>query len=57
MKFIGTEITLLNKLHRSKEQMEKDLDANDLRKYPPLYSKDYVFGKLQTIKEIINLLE
>lgn len=48
---------LLNKLYKSKTQIEKDLADNNLRKYPPLYSKDYVFGKLQTIKDIINLLE
>jgi hypothetical protein len=48
---------LLEKLHRAQDRMEKDHDNGLWGKYPPLYSSDYLFGRIKVVKETIQLIE
>lgn len=48
---------ILDSLYRSKKQMEEDYESGNEGKYPPLYSRDFLFGKLQLAKETIQLIE
>ena len=51
------EETLLKFLKMAKNNMQNDYDNEREEKYPPLYSKDYLFGKLKATTEIIRIIE
>ena len=48
---------LLGTLERWEAGMVDDYNNNREGKYPPLYSKDYLFGKLKATRELINYIE
>lgn len=48
---------LLAFLKRAKVKMEQDYKDGNEGKYPPLYSRDYLFGKLKAVKETIQIIE
>ena len=50
-------IEFLEFLRRCEIKMADDLDKGLWGKYPPLYSKDYLFGKLKAVREMIQRIE
>lgn len=48
---------LLEFLHKSEVKMDWDYENEREGHYPPLYSRDYLFGKLKAVREIIQLIE
>ena len=50
------QANLLTILYKSQYRMEVALMDNDFSHYPPLYTSDYVTGKLQATREVINMI-
>lgn len=48
---------ILSFLRRCEAKMDDDYAEGRWGKYPPLYSKDYLFGKLKAVKEMIQRIE
>lgn len=44
-------------LEIARDRMEKDYKNDNFKKYPPLYSKDYLFGKIKAVKEILVFID
>ena len=50
-------LEFLQFLRKSEIKMTDDLEKGRWGKYPPLYSKDYLFGKLKAVREMIQRIE
>jgi len=48
---------LLRFLYKARNKLKKDYDEGNTGKYPPLYSRDYVYGKFKSVEDMINILE
>ena len=48
---------LLSSLHRNKRMLEEDIMEENTGKYPPLYSMDYMHGRLRAINEVLQIME